>query len=139
MKHNDPIKNIMVTDTVSVHCGQKISEVRMLMSEYGIHHVPVLDGEKLAGMLSMSDILKLSYTAYGTDQREVDAALDQGFSLDEVMIHDVVTVSDKGMVRDAAEILGEGRFHAVPVVDADKKLVGIVSSTDLIRYLLDQY
>ena len=41
--------------------------------------------------------------------------------------------------KEAAEIFLEAEFHALPVVDADEKLVGIVTTTDLIKYLLEQY
>ena len=65
----------------------------------------------------------------------MDATLDHTVTLEEVMKKDPVSVSAHGSVRDAAEMLANGEFHAVPVVDG-KRLVGIVTSTDLIRYLL---
>jgi len=51
---------------------------------------------------------------------------------------DPVTMPVTGTVRDAAQLLSSNGFHSVPVVDG-KNLAGIVTSTDLIRYLLDQY
>ena len=42
-------------------------------------------------------------------------------------------------VRQAAELLVEGSYHCVPIVEGDDTLVGIVTSSDVIRYLLDQY
>ncbi len=48
-----------------------------------------------------------------------------------------VTLEDNASVRDAAEILAKGDFHSIPVVHGTK-LVGIVTSTDLIKHLLDQ-
>jgi CBS domain-containing protein len=49
-----------------------------------------------------------------------------------------VTLPHDGNVRQAAEILAEGGFHSLPVVSGGK-LVGIVTSTDLIKYLLSQF
>jgi len=46
---------------VSVHVGQKLSEVRAAMSEGGFHHVPVVSGKKLLGMLSATDLLRVTY------------------------------------------------------------------------------
>ncbi|MFM7834732.1 MAG: CBS domain-containing protein [Planctomycetaceae bacterium] len=51
---------------------------------------------------------------------------------------DVVTMPATGTVRDAAVILSRGGFHSVPVVDGTR-LAGIVTSTDLIHYLVEQY
>ena len=42
-------------------------------------------------------------------------------------------------MRSAAELLGEGTFHSLPVVDDEGRLQGLVTSTDVIRYLLAQY
>jgi CBS domain-containing protein len=49
-----------------------------------------------------------------------------------------VTIPVSGTVRDAANVLSRGEFHSLPVVDG-RKLAGMVTSTDLIRYLVDQY
>ena len=49
------------------------------------------------------------------------------------------TVNSNQNVKDAAEILADGNFHALPVVDDEGNLVGMVTSADLIKYLLDQY
>ena len=65
--------------------------------------------------------------------------LDDAVSLDDLMASDLVTVAATGTIRDAATALSAGGFHAVPVVDDTDKLVGIVTSTDVIQYLLDQY
>jgi CBS domain-containing protein len=75
---------------------------------------------------------------FSQDERAVDAALDHSVSVETLMTSDPVTVGTEDNIRKAAEILGEGTFHAVPVVDG-KKPIGIVTSTDLIRYLLEQY
>lgn len=139
MKRNEPIKSIMTTDAISVNVTQKLSEVRRLMSDKGIHHVPVVSGTKLVGLLSATDMVRLSFSAYGADERAVDAMLDHEFTIEKSMNTNLVTLPDRGTVRDAAERLREGEFHSLPVVDADGNLVGIVTSTDLIKYLFDQY
>ncbi|MCB1211631.1 MAG: CBS domain-containing protein, partial [Verrucomicrobiales bacterium] len=88
------------------------------------------------GMLSLTDVLRISFgDAFQADERAVDATLDHTVTLEQVMKKDPVSVSKNGSVRDAAELLANGDFHAVPVVEG-KQLVGIVTSTDLIRYLL---
>lgn len=139
MKRNEPIKTIMSSDVTSVNVTQKLSEVRRLMSEQEIHHVPVVSGRKLVGMLSATDMVRLSFSAYGADERAVDAMLDHEFTVEKVMKTDLVTLKDSESIRDAARHLRAGQFHSLPIVDAEGSLLGIVTSTDLIRYLYDQY
>lgn len=138
MKKHEPISKIMSTDLITVHHGDPISKVRQLASMHGVHHIPVVSGDQLVGIISWSDILRVSFgDTFETDQRTVDATLDHTFSIEQVMKKNPVSLQETATVRDAAEILARGEFHAVPVVNGGK-LVGIVSTTDLIEYLLDQ-
>jgi CBS domain-containing membrane protein len=68
----------------------------------------------------------------------VDAVLDHSITLEDAMKKDPVTLPQDGYVRQAAEILSEGDFHSLTVVSG-KKLVGIVTTTDLIKYLVSQF
>jgi CBS domain-containing protein len=54
------------------------------------------------------------------------------------MVSKPVAVQHDATIREVAEILSTKEFHALPVVDGSK-LVGIVTTTDLIKYLLEQY
>lgn len=128
----------MSTDLITVHHGDPISKVRQLASMHGVHHIPVVTGDQLVGIISWSDILRVSFgDTFQADQRTVDATLDHTFTIEQVMKKNPVSLQETSTVRDAAEILAGGEFHAVPVVKGGK-LVGIVSTTDLIKYLLDQ-
>ena len=139
MKKNEPLKNIMSKDPKSVQVGAKLSDVRQLLDDHAFHHVPVLDGTKVVGMVSHQDILRVAVgDPERMDKRELDVMLDYSLSLDEVMSADLVTVGPDQTVREAAEIFAEGRIHSLPVVEGDK-LVGIVTSTDVVRYFLHQY
>ncbi|MBU0500264.1 MAG: CBS domain-containing protein [Gammaproteobacteria bacterium] len=139
MRKNNPISNIMTTDVASVQEGQPLSEVRHLMAHSGISHVPVLAGYKLTGLVSLSDLMKLNIVISGADDRTIDAIIDHQFKIADVMSAELVTLKEKDPIRRAAEILSQGRFHSVPVVKDDGSLAGIVTSSDLIRYLSDQY
>lgn len=67
------------------------------------------------------------------DERTVDACLDARFALRDLMTTELRTIQVTDTVGRAAELLAEGAFHCVPVVEHDGTLVGIVTTTDLIR------
>ena len=138
MRRNEPITQIMTKGPTAVQVGQPLSEVSRLMKGGGFHHVPVLDGQRLVGIVSTTDLLQVSYT-HGSDDRQVDAVLDHTVALAELMESEVATVTTHQTVRDAVEVFAEGRFNSLPVVDDDGNLVGIVTTTDVLRYLRDQY
>jgi CBS domain-containing membrane protein len=139
MKRNDPISHLMSRSVITAHHGDAISKVRALVREHGVHHIPVVNGDQLIGIISWTDILRVSFgDAFHTDERAVDATLDHTLSLEQVMQKNPVTLAETGTVREAAEILAANSFHALPIVSGSK-LVGIVTTTDLIKYLLDQF
>jgi len=139
MKKNEKLRKILTKDVVTTHTGEKVSDVRKLFASQGFHHVPVVSGKKLVGLLSASDILGISVEGVGSDDRSMDAYLDHQFSIEGLMQTDLKTLPMDATIADAAEILSDGRFHAVPIVDKEDHLEGLVTSTDLIRYLRDQF
>lgn len=139
MKQNEPISKIMSADVKTIQVGQKISDARRLLADGRFQHIPILDGKKLVGMLSSADLMKLTFDWGNSDVRSMDAVLDNQFTVKDTMTTEPTTMPATATVRDAAEMLSKGDFHALPIVDAEHVLTGIVTSSDLIRYLLDQY
>ncbi|WP_396170531.1 CBS domain-containing protein, partial [Flavobacterium sp.] len=60
------------------------------------------------------------------------------FSVEQVMTKNLTTIFPETTIKEAAEILSKNEFHALPVIE-NGSLVGIVTTTDLIKYLIDQY
>jgi CBS domain-containing membrane protein len=139
MRKNDPVTNIMAKQVESIQEGQPLSEVYKMMCNTGIHHVPVLNSKKLVGLISFTDMMKLSLAIDTSNSHTVSALIDQQFTIAEVMSKNLITITEGQSVRDAAEALSEGDFHSLPVVDGAGNIAGMVTSTDLIRYLSAQY
>ena len=139
MRKNDPITKILSKNVESIQEGQSLSEVRRLMTDLSIHHVPIVKGNKLVGIVSFTDMMKLSLVTSGATEHTIDAIIDQQFTIKDVMSADPVTLGHTDNIRQAAEILAEGKFHSLPVTDNGGDLIGILTTTDLIRYLNDQY
>ena len=89
-------------------------------------------------MLSYTDLLRISFAdAVDDSETEVDTLVYNMFTIDQVMAKNVITVSSDSTIKEVAKILAKKEFHALPVVD-NGILVGIVTSTDLINYLIKQ-
>ena len=139
MKKNESIAKIMSSDLVTIDHTQPVSKARQLLESGDHHHLPVIHGEDLVGIVSWNDILRVTFGEYGNqDGRSLDGILDHTYKLSDLMISEPAVIPVSGTVRDAANVLAHSNFHSLPVVDG-KKLVGLVTSTDLIRYLVDQY
>lgn len=139
MKKNELVTKVMTSSPVSISVVEPVSAARKLLEGNGIHHLPVVEGEHLVGILTSNDFLRVSFGEFGNqDARNLDSILDHTYKLSELMNSQLVTVSNHQTVRDAATILARSNFHSLPVVD-EGKLIGIVTSSDLINYLLEQY
>ena len=60
------------------------------------------------------------------------------FTIEQVMAKNLISVKSSATIKEVSEILAKKEFHALPVID-DNKLVGIVTTTDLINYLIGQF
>lgn len=139
MKKREKVTKIMSTKLMTINLNEGTPELaKVIMEENHIRHLPVVSGDKLMGIISLTDIHRISYGANYGQEEAVDTAIFDALSLANVMVHNPNTISPDTTIREAAEILGREEFHALPVV-ADDKLIGIMTSTDLINYLLEQY
>lgn len=136
MFRDEPLSHVMTTEVASVTLDTPVSAVRRLLDRHPFHHVPVLHDEVLVGIISATDLSPLTLAAYVDDREAVDAFLDSRFTIGQVMTTDLVTVQPTDTLGHVAALLAEGSFHAVPVVEHGGRLVGIVSTTDVIRAFL---
>ena len=134
-----PVSTIMTTNLISLNITDGLDKAEQLFKKNGIRHIPVIKGDKIIGMLSLTDLLRISFAdgAY-EDEENVETIVYNMFSIQQVMAKNLKSVSPDTMIKEVAEILATKEFHALPVVE-NEKLVGIVTTTDLIEYLLEQY
>lgn len=139
MKKRTPISEIMTTDVITLNLNDNLDKAELLFKKHKIRHIPVVSGDEILGMLSYTDLLRISFAdAVDEFEEEVDTIVYNMFTIGQVMAKNLVSVSSDSTIKEVAEILAKKEFHALPVVD-DQKLVGIVTTTDLINYLLDQF
>jgi CBS domain-containing protein len=137
MKHDAPVAEVMTPHPRCARTDQKLSDVRAALADSRVHHLPIVDGQRLVGIISITDLLEYGFRPRDTHQN-LDEYLDAHFSIEQLMQSDVVTLPNNSTVHDAAKVLTTGKLHAVPVVDDAGNLVGIVTSTDLVSYLASQ-
>ena len=138
MKQRVPVSQIMTKVLIAVPPTKKISEVNQLFTDYKIRHIPVVEGEQLVGIISSNDILKIGYSTAEMNAEAINAIYD-AYQLEDIMTANPIVVDDETTIKEVAELLVNQQFHSLPVVDKNRTLVGIVTTTDLINYLIAQY
>lgn len=114
-------------------------EAKQIMEDSNIRHLPVTSGERLEGIISLTDIHRISFGANFGQEKDVDAAIFEMLSLEQVMKANPRTITPETPIKDVAQILSQEEFHALPVTDSNGNLEGIVTTTDMMKYLLEQY
>ncbi len=120
---NIKVGDLMVPDVVTVQRHHTVGHARDLMQRNSIHALPVVDSDgTVAGVVSSQDLA---------------AALKQDTPISNVMTSDVYTIPEYNDVHHAARLMRNHKIHHV-VVTEEKKVVGVLSSFDLLK-LVEQH
>ncbi len=120
---NEPLSSIMTRNVITASPDDPIRKAMDVFMENRVHHLPIVVGKRLVGILTTYDIFKLMSRTANFDDTTIG----------DVMTTHLATLEPHDKVGSAAELFLENRFHAVPVVK-DGELVGIVTSFDVIKY-----
>lgn len=121
---NELVQSHMTTDVVTLGPESTLGEAREILLKKHIHHLPIVDGRRLVGMLTSWDLFKLGKSADEYKDMKVK----------EIMTTKVATLDPDQHLGAVAEVLTKHLFHAVPIVNDHFELLGIVTSTDIVRY-----
>lgn len=138
MKPQVPVSNIMSTQLIKLNLTDELTKAEKLFKKNKIRHIPVVNGNTIVGMLSYTDLLRISFADAVEEDEVVDVMVYNMFTIEQVMTKKLTTITPDTTIKEAAEILSTHEFHALPVVE-DDLLVGILTTTDVIKYLLAQY
>jgi len=130
-----PVSTIMTKNVVRVDLNDDLTNACSMFREKKIRHLPVVKGERLVGVLSYNAVIRLSFCEVYDDSSVIDRTIFKLLNIKQVMVENPIKVSPEDSIRKVAKILIKNKFHALPVVEK-RKLVGIVSTTDLLRYLI---
>jgi acetoin utilization protein AcuB len=116
----------MVKDPIVVTLGQRVQDCVDLMREHSIRHLPVVENQKLIGLVTESDL------------REVFlASLVEDLTIEGVMITEPLTVTPDTEIEDAAKLIYYRKIGGLPVVDDYGQVVGILTVADLVEAFIE--
>ncbi len=133
MNWHAKVRELMTIDPVSIDVLAKPSEVLEALRGSTFHHLPVVDRGVLVGIVSSVDLARVSLGAWVQDEETEKAWLDSKFRIRDLMTWEPEFVRVDDDIRLAADKLSAGSFHSLAVLDAGDRLVGIITSTDILR------
>lgn len=129
-----PISKIMTSAVETVRPDQKLVDVKHIYEKENFHHhIPVVENGKLVGMVSLIDFMRKADEGGLFDEAEVY----QNTTVKEIMSLNPYFLYMEDTIDRAAEILAQGRFHALPILNGED-VAGIVSTADIIRFFMNK-
>ena len=127
------IEAIMSTNLITVSPSATLAEARSLMHEHRIHHIPVMDGDKIVGLITLTNVLAATDSFLRDDGTRIHA---DEIGIGDAMVTDLATVDVNASLRHAALFLEKHKIGCLPVLDGET-LVGIITDTDFVAVAIN--
>lgn len=123
----------MQTEVVTLGSGDRLDLADDIMRLGRIRHMPVLEGERVVGIVSSRDLLAASLSKALDFEPAQRRTFLHSIEVREAMTSEVLSTGPDALLREAAETMLKRQIGCLPVVDADGNLVGLLTETDLVR------
>jgi len=135
------VKNIMTADVKYVEPDDDLRKVLEMLSKFKITGVPVVLKDKVVGIVSQSDIIKIM------DEKEiVDPVKDvvklsvlENLKVNDIMTKTPIVINENEKITDASDLMSKHDVERLPVVNDKKNLVGIITREDIIRGMTNEF
>ncbi|HSS98315.1 MAG TPA: CBS domain-containing protein [Terriglobales bacterium] len=126
----------MTNSVVSTAPDTLISSAHQTMKEHGIRRLPVLEDNKLVGIVTIGDIREASPSDATTLSIWELNYLWAQLIVEKIMTRNVLTVHPDTSILDAAELMLDQKVSGLPVVDGQNRVVGMITESDIFRMLV---
>lgn len=139
---NTPIKNLMITDVITIRPNDLMIVTKEIFEANTFHHIPVVDeGEQLVGILSRHDynMMLTTFSVFKNSKADVaNRKFMMSMLVKDVMTKQVAKLHPEDPISVAVGIFKENLFHALPIVDDENRVVGMLTTFDLLTYAYDE-
>lgn len=125
------VRDSMSREVVTLEPGASAAEAWSMCQERGIRHIPILEEGRLVGLVSDRDLRDVRG---GGEDKETDSP--RWVRVGEIMTRQIVTIHPLDTIEHAAREIYDRKINCLPVV-ADGELVGIITSSDMMRTLIE--
>ncbi len=134
------VRHIMTSDLITADPDETLESVKHKLISNHIQHIPVVEGKKILGIISSTDIHRMEHHFTLFQSEKALQSNKQIFSTilaSEIMSKSLVKLKDTDTATIAVDLFRENLFHALPVINEKDQLVGMITPLDLLRYAFD--
>lgn len=134
---NATVKQIMTKKIITIGAGETLSTASEIMDNNKFRHLPVVEGGKLIGILSRTDLLRLGFNdRLGDLESQIGSNLYDVLTVGQVMVAHPMFISEETPLAEASKKMIDEQFNALPVVDSENKLSGIITTSDALNFYI---
>ena len=140
MNSQIPVSTIMTKEVHTVSPDDSLEEIKVIFDRGQYYHLPVVEQEKVIGIISRTDYFRLqdSFTLFKIPEAKAsNERIFHSLLVRDVMSKPVMTIGPDHSLEQAVEKFRSRQFHCLPVVDEAGALLGIVTVMDLLHYAYD--
>ena len=131
------VKDNMTTSVMTVSPDTSLTDAHHLMTSNKIRRLPVVDGDNLLGIVTLTDVQQAQPSdATSLSVWELNYLLSK-LTIKKIMTAPVMSISQDANIKEAANMMLNNKFGGIPVVDADGKLVGLITESDIFRFVVN--
>jgi len=139
LKEDILVKDYMVREVVTITPDTALIEAHRLMGVNRIRALPVMQNEKLVGIVTRTDVMNADPSCTNKDLQHAVAWQIESQKIEKIMTAPVMTIAPGAPITDAVKMLLENKIHALPVLNAEGELVGIITETDLLTMIVRKF
>ncbi len=132
------VRDIMTTEVVTLKVDEELSLASDIMTLARIRHLPIVEGDRLVGIISQRDLFKASLdSVMGYDYGEARDHL-KTVTIKEVMNEEIITIGPDTEIHEAGQLLIENKIGCLPVIQGNA-LLGMVTETDILQFYVSRH
>jgi CBS domain-containing membrane protein len=130
------VRDIMATEVTTLGRNDSLQLAKDIMTLGRVRHFPVIDDNKVVGVVSQRDLYKASLGSVMKYGEKAQRAFLEGIVVKEIMSDPPITIAPHASVQEAARLMMEKKIGCLPVLEG-AQLVGIVTETDMLKLVAE--
>jgi CBS domain-containing protein len=130
------VRDLMSTKLVTLHPKDKMQRVKELFEAYNVHHIPIIVGDSIVGLISKSDFHQIKGISKNSYDEFIKDKIFKTHPIEDYMNNEVVCCDPETPISGVIDLFLVNEIHCVPVVEKGK-LVGIITPVDLLKAMKD--
>jgi len=130
-------KDLMTTTVVTLSGNQTLEHIEEAMKLLRFRHMPVVEGDRIIGLVTLRDALRVSASSLIPNANAQDRFLEGQFKVADVMKRELTTVAPDTPLTEVAKLLLDQKVGCTPVVEDQNVLIGIITEADFVKLAIE--